>query len=80
MFSPNRTKGLQEGGVMHFYWRVIEELKYLGETLIFHDPCLLREYNYWIRKNSIESAVSLSEHDRNNFRCFDHSRFSPCLN
>ena len=36
---------------MHFYWRVKEELRYLGEVLIFLDPSLLREYRRWIEKN-----------------------------
>ena len=35
---------------MHLYWRMREELKYLGETLIIHDPSLLREFNKWIQK------------------------------
>jgi len=41
---------------MHFYWRVIEELKFLGESVIFNDPCLAREYKRWLKKN----AYSLS--------------------
>jgi len=46
---------------MQFYWRIIEELKFLGETLIFHDPTLLRQFNWWIRKNS--QGLALSETD-----------------
>jgi len=41
---------------MHFYWRIIEELKFLGESVIFNDPCLAREYKRWLKKN----AYSLS--------------------
>lgn len=37
---------------MHFYWRIIEELKYLGENWMFHDPALTRCYGTWIRKNA----------------------------
>ena len=37
---------------MHLYWRVIEELKYLGEGVQIHDPCLSREYRRWLRKRS----------------------------
>ena len=37
---------------MHLYWRIKEELRYLGEVLIFHDPSLVREYRRWIKKNS----------------------------
>jgi hypothetical protein len=46
---------------MHFYWRIIEELKYLGENWIFHDPSLNRSYRAWIRKNA--PAISLSFED-----------------
>ncbi|MBW1667323.1 MAG: hypothetical protein JRJ66_04575 [Deltaproteobacteria bacterium] len=35
---------------MHIYWRVKEELKYLGEILVFHDPGLQREYRRWLQK------------------------------
>ena len=37
---------------MHFYWRIIEELKFIGETWIFSDPTLARNFNQWILKNS----------------------------
>ncbi len=37
---------------MHLYWRVMEELKLLGETLIFNDPGLQRSYQSWIRRNA----------------------------
>ncbi len=37
---------------MQFYWRIMEELKYLGEVLIFRDPTLLRQYDWWLRKNA----------------------------
>lgn len=46
---------------MHFYWRVIEELKYLGENWIFHDPVLTRCYGTWIKKNAW--SVSLTFED-----------------
>ena len=42
---------------MHLYWRVIEELKCLGEVVYFHDPSLLREYRRWLHKNS--DAISM---------------------
>jgi len=51
----------EKGGVMHLYWRIMEELKYLGEVLIFHNPNLLREYNDWIQKNSASLALSSME-------------------
>ena len=38
---------------MHIYWRVIEELKYLGEGVSIHDPCLSREYRRWLRGRAV---------------------------
>jgi len=43
---------------MQFYWRIIEELRYLGETIIFHDPGLLRQYHWWIKKNALALTVN----------------------
>jgi len=43
---------------MHLYWRVKEELRYLGEVLIFHDPGLVREYRRWVKKNAIVLAYT----------------------
>ncbi len=37
---------------MHFYWRIIEELKCLGETWVFNDPSLRRSYTIWIHRNA----------------------------
>ena len=42
---------------MHLYWRVIEELKMLGETWIFNDPSLARSYEKWVLKNA--EAIAL---------------------
>jgi len=36
---------------MHLYWKVIEELRYLGEVWIIHDPSVARSYTNWINKN-----------------------------
>jgi hypothetical protein len=33
---------------MHFYWRIKEELSYLGEVLVFLDPRFVREYRRWV--------------------------------
>jgi len=46
---------------MHFYWRVIEELKFLGETWVFNNPNLSRCYRHWIKKNADVIALSLQE-------------------
>jgi hypothetical protein len=44
---------------MHSYWRIIEELKYLGEILVFHDPSLKRCYEEWVSKKA--EALSMLE-------------------
>jgi len=35
---------------MHLYWRIKEELSYLGEVLVFIDPRFIREYRRWVEK------------------------------
>ncbi|MBW2208196.1 MAG: hypothetical protein JRG79_14900 [Deltaproteobacteria bacterium] len=47
---------------MHFYWRVTEELKYLGEHWHIHDPSLFREYRRWLRKRSGAIAMLSGPH------------------
>jgi len=42
---------------MQFYWRIIEELRYLGEVVIFHDPGLVRQYDWWLKKNAAGLAI-----------------------
>ncbi len=42
---------------MHFYWRVIEELKLIGETWLFNDPSLSRSFEQWIYKNADAIAM-----------------------
>ena len=46
---------------MHIYWRIIEELKYLGECWTINDPCLLRYYESWVRKNAEAIALEFEE-------------------
>jgi hypothetical protein len=46
---------------MHTYWRINEELKYLGEVLVFHDPSLKRCYEEWICKKA--EALSMLDMD-----------------
>ena len=65
---------------MQFYWRVMEELKYLGETVIFHDPGLKRQYNWWLRKNSMGIALSETDDTSNVVPAFSHSGVYPSLN
>ena len=35
---------------MHLYWRIKEELLYLGEVLVFLDPRFVREYRRWVKR------------------------------
>ncbi len=46
---------------MYFYWRIMEELKYLGEILVFNDPSFKREYGKWVQKNREGLAFSAVE-------------------
>ena len=43
---------------MHFYWRIIEELKFLGETWVITEPSLKRNFERWLRENSKTIALS----------------------
>ena len=36
---------------MHLYWRVIEELKYLGEIWVIRDPSISRRYKQWVNRH-----------------------------
>ncbi len=38
---------------MHIYWRIMQDLRELGEMIVFTDPSLLREYKRWCRRNRI---------------------------
>jgi hypothetical protein len=53
-----------KGVAVYFYWRIMEELKYLGEILVFHDPSFKREYRQWIQKNQSGLALSAVEKKR----------------
>lgn len=37
---------------MHMYWRVIEELKYLGEIWAINDPAISRRYKLWTQRHA----------------------------
>ena len=56
---------------MHLYWRVIEELKFLGESWTFNDPALSRRYECWIKKNAESIALGFSPVFR--YRKINHS-------
>ena len=42
---------------MHFYWRIKEELSYLGEVLVFLDPRFVREYRRWVKKRLAQTEL-----------------------
>jgi len=44
---------------MHLYWRIKEELLYLGEVLVFVDPRFIREYRRWVEKTCIGHGKNL---------------------
>lgn len=50
---------------MHLYWRIIEELKYLGEVLVFHDPSLKRSYEAWVRSKTDVLSMLEMEDEKN---------------
>lgn len=65
---------------MYFYWRIMEELKYLGEVLVFHDPSFKREYRLWVQKNQVGLKLSAVERKREILDDFDPFGVTPSLN
>ena len=43
---------------MHIYWRMFEELKNMGEILVFQDPSLRRNFDIWLQRHA--SAIAMS--------------------
>ena len=72
--------GFARGAMMYFYWRIMEELKYLGEVLVFHDPSFKREYQQWIEKNQSGLDFSAMEDNRKILNDFDPFDIAPSLN
>jgi hypothetical protein len=62
---------------MHLYWRVIEELKYIGEIWEINDPAILRYYNLWVKKHSESINQKSSKTKKSNplmtYRGLSHS-------
>ena len=44
---------------MHLYWRIKEELLYLGEVLLFLDPRFVREYRRWVKRRLANSQCRI---------------------
>ena len=66
--------------MVYFYWRIMEELKYLGEALVFHDPSFKREYRQWAQKNQTGLGFSAMEDNRKILNDFDPFDITPSLN
>lgn len=50
---------------MHLYWRIMEELNFLGETLTIQDPSLKREFDRWYKRHRIDTIwLVYLRHDR----------------
>ncbi|SPD75484.1 hypothetical protein PITCH_A640027 [uncultured Desulfobacterium sp.] len=65
---------------MHLYWRVIEELKSLGETWTFSDPALQRNYHLWLKKHAGAIAQCLSYNTFNPSVLFEYKGIRHSLN
>ena len=65
---------------MHFYWRIIEELKYLGENVVINDPNLSREYNSWVKKNFLALMAPTCSNKREASPIVKFHEIPVCLN
>ena len=65
---------------MHSYWRINEELKYLGEVLVFHDPSLKRCYEEWIRRKADVLSMLYKESERKHSPFLQHMRGFQSIN
>ena len=65
---------------MHLYWRVIEELKFLGEIWTFQDPSLQRQFRRWLKKNEPVILLSMAEHSPGDSPVFKYGGIPRSLN
>jgi hypothetical protein len=65
---------------MHLYWRIIEELKFLGEIVVFRDPNLLRCYKFWLQEHADAIALSTTFDRGSPSVPFNDKGISPSLN
>jgi hypothetical protein len=49
---------IQKEAKMYLYWRVQQDLNCLGETILFHEPGLIRSLRQWMRKNAAGIALA----------------------
>ncbi|MCJ8502659.1 hypothetical protein [Desulfatitalea alkaliphila] len=43
---------------MQLYWRIQQELSWMGETIGFTNPAFQRCYLRWLRKNALSVALA----------------------
>ena len=55
-FLVRRGREMEDG--MHLYWRVFEELKWMGEYAFFIDPSLRRSFENWLRTHALAIAMT----------------------
>ncbi|OPX35521.1 MAG: hypothetical protein B1H12_08805 [Desulfobacteraceae bacterium 4484_190.2] len=65
---------------MHFYWRIIEELKFLGEIVVFKNPNLLRCYKFWLEEHAGAITLSTTGDITSTSVPFSYRGISPSLN
>ncbi len=65
---------------MHLYWRIIEELKFLGEMWIIKDPSLARRYAQWLQKNAAAIYMIDAVDDNHTETGFDYKGIQHSLN
>lgn len=65
---------------MHFYWRIIEELKFIGETWVIKDPSLRRNYEHWLNINAEAIALSTMDIPMGNSEMFNLGNHPYVLN
>jgi hypothetical protein len=44
---------------MYLYWRIQQDLSFLGEIIQFHDPSFIRCHKQWLRRNA--AGIALAE-------------------
>jgi|GEM_PF-1583216 len=65
---------------MHLYWRIIEELKLLGETWTITNPNLLRCYRIWLEQHSDAIERITADEAAKNLMSFGYRGIPHSLN
>ena len=56
---------------MYLYWRIQQDLNFLQEVILFHDPSFIRALHNWVKKNAGGLAIAEG---------YDAGESSSCLN